>query len=126
MDYDRILLELLNRIQELEDRVTRLEGGDAPEVPDASGEIGKASKKYRFLSDYLQNSHKDSVALTLPEIEAILGFSLPNSARVHRAFWSNTTSHSIALSWLSVGYVTTEADIPSGQIVFEKRRAYAT
>jgi hypothetical protein len=45
---------------------------------------------------------------------------LPDSAREHRAFWANTTSHSIALSWLSVGYKTVDVNLSSELVVFEK------
>ena len=54
------------------------------------------------------------------DIEKAIGFSLPDSAREHRAFWANTTTHSIALSWLSVGYKTVDVDLEKEIIVFEK------
>ena len=58
--------------------------------------------------------------ISFEDIEKTIGFSLPDSAREHRAFWANTTTHSIALSWLSVGYKTVDVDIEKEIVVFEK------
>ena len=60
------------------------------------------------------------MSMSFKEIEDVLGFELPASAREHRAFWANTESHSIALSWLSVGYKTMVVDLAEERIVFEK------
>ena len=123
MDYDKIILDLLNRIVTLEDKVTRLErlGGGAQSN---SLELPAGSKKYRFLSDYLHQSNSPRVKLSYSEIEDILMFKLPDSAATHRAFWANTTSHSIALSWLSVNYSVVEVNLEEKYIVFEKKRDF--
>lgn len=120
MDYDRIILELLNRVSILEDRVKDLENG----APPTKKETAVVGKKYRYLSDYLHNADGEAVKLTFEEIEQILKDKLPNSAYQHRAFWANTESHSIAISWMSVGYRTVEVDIENRYVVFEKRREY--
>ena len=123
MDYDKIILDLLNRIVTLEERVTKLEKLGAGAQP-SSEELPAGSKKYRFLSDYLHQSNSPRVKLTYREIEDILTFKLPDSAATHRAFWANTTSHSIALSWLSVNYSVVEANLEERYIVFEKKRDF--
>lgn len=123
MDYDKIILDLLNRIVTLEDKVTRLEklGSGAQ----SNGlDLPAGSKKYRFLSDYLHQSNSLRVKLSYGEIEDILKFKLPDSAATHRAFWANTTSHSIALSWLSVNYSVVEANLEEKYIIFEKKREF--
>lgn len=120
MDYDRIILELLNRVSILEDRVNDLEHGDLP----TKKETAVVGKKYRYLSDYLYKATEDSIRLTFDEIEQILNDKLPSSAYQHRAFWANTESHSIAISWMSVGYQTVEVDLANRYVVFEKRREY--
>ena len=123
MDYDKIILDLLNRIVTLEDKVTRLEklGSGAQSN---SLDLPAGSKKYRFLSDYLHQSNSSRVELSYGEIEDILKFKLPDSAATHRAFWANTTSHSIALSWLSVNYSVVEANLEEKYIIFEKKREF--
>lgn len=119
MDYDRIILELLNRIAVLEDKVTALEQGEPAPTEKTKQE---SSKKYRFLADYLYSCGEASVQLTFAQIEDIIKTRLPDSARNHRAFWANTTSHSIALSWLNAGYQTVEVNLTQCYIVFEKQR----
>ncbi len=123
MDYDKIIIDLLNRIVTLEDRVTKLENaGTATRVNDTAPPSG--SKKYRFLSDHLHESNQSRIKLSYTEIENILKFKLPDSASTHRAFWANTTSHSIALSWLSVNYEVVEVNLEDKYIVFEKKRDF--
>ena len=121
MEYERIILELLNRISVLESRVEALEKGKEKTEDASAPEI---SKKYRLLSDYLYAASESSVSLSFGQIEEILKFKLPDSAYNHRAFWANTTSHSIALSWMNVGYQTVEVDLANRYVVFEKQRRY--
>ena len=123
MDYDKIILDLLNRIVTLEDKVAKLEKLGSG-VLSNSLDLPAGSKKYRFLSDYLHQSNSPRVKLSYSEIEDILKFKLPDSAATHRAFWANTTSHSIALSWLSVNYSVVEANLEEKYIIFEKKRDF--
>ena len=121
MDYEKIILDLLNRIVTLEKKVVELEKSISSARSDTA-EIPTGSKKYRFLSDYLHQSNSNKVELSFLEIEDILKFKLPDSAITHRTFWANTTSHSIALSWLSVNYLVTEVNLEDKYIIFEKKR----
>lgn len=123
MDYDKIIIDLLNRIVRLEEKVDKLEN-HTPFKPANDMELPAGSKKYRFLSDYLNESNQSRIKLTYDEIEEILKFKLPASATSHRTFWANTTSHSIALSWLSVNYEVVEANLEDRYIVFEKKRSF--
>ena len=125
MDYDKIIIDLLNRIVTLEERVAKLENGSANVAPEST-ELPAGSKKYRFLSDYLYESNQARVKLSYADIENILKFKLPDSAATHRTFWANTTSHSIALSWLSVNYSVVEVNLENQYIVFEKMRDFDT
>lgn len=117
MNYDRIIIDLMNRISELEERVTTLEKGSP-----SSSEVIKSSKKYRKLSRYLLDRTVDGteeVKLTFQEIEDILGFKLPDSKK-YQAFWANTESHPIALSWLCTPFRTVNPDVDAGVIVWGK------
>ena len=116
MEYEKILLNLIDRITILEEKVENLENSKFQE-----NEAFKTSKKYRHLSAYLATSNSPSVILKFEEIEKILGFELPDSAKKHRPFWANTTTHSIALSWLSVGYETVDVNMDQQIVVFEKK-----
>ena len=124
MDYDRIILEMLNRISVLEEKVKLLESTSESETYGEESELTQTvGKKYRYLADYLLKSGKERITLPFREIESVLQTKLPPSAYEHRAFWANSTTHSIALSWMNVGYET--VDVVLGKtIVFEKKRTY--
>lgn len=118
MDYDRIILEMLDRIKSLEDEVSTFKNNFGKS--NDGNESIKSSKKYRRLTELLSHAEGRPVSISFEDIEKTIGFSLPDSAREHRAFWANTTTHSIALSWLSVGYKTVDVDIEKEIVVFEK------
>src|SRR5574344_46935 len=110
MEYDRIIIELLDRIQVLEQKVKALESNSpnksAEQVPDNTNNK-KVSVKYRSLAKYLLDNNANEISLSYADIERILGFELPSSAHEHiHSFWANTYTHSYATSWLSVGYKT--------------------
>ena len=116
MEYEKTLLDLLERVKTLEERVRTLENSQISDM-----ESIKTGKKYRKLSNYLLASNNQSIILKFNEIESIIGFKLPESAKKYRPFWANTTTHSIALSWLSVGYETVEVNMDLQLVVFEKQ-----
>lgn len=61
--------------------------------------------KYAALSDLLEKQVLLEVTISLAEIEAAVGFSLPESARHYPAWWSNQTPQSPqSRSWMSVGW----------------------
>ena len=119
--------ELFERIEKLEEKVAMLEKSDSGEqtrkVPQ---EVHKTSKKYRLLSAYLKEREDLSIELNFKEIESILDFTLAKSAMKHKEFWANSTSHSIALSWLSVGYRTVKVHLDNDKeksyVVFKKTK----
>jgi len=45
--------------------------------------------KYKVLYAYLDNRYANTVVLTFAQIEDLLGFTLPDSARVDQAWWAN-------------------------------------
>ena len=44
----------------------------------------------RAFYDYLEHRYATTVVLTFRDIEALLGFSLPNAARADRDWWTGT------------------------------------
>ncbi|MCQ2514281.1 MAG: hypothetical protein MJ089_04240 [Ruminococcus sp.] len=123
MNYEKIIIELLDRIKTLEEKVAKLE-----EVKTNQASMGNAGKseeitgghKYRALTLYLKKSNFERIKLTFAEIEKIIGSPLSYSARTNRANWANSTSQSLACSWLKVGYKTVEVNLLSEYVVFEK------
>lgn len=77
--------------------------------------------KYSKLGVYLQSNTNDIVKLTLGEVEEILGFPLPQSAREHQAWWANSGhSHTHAIDgWLNIGWKA-RVDLSSQVVVFTK------
>ena len=128
MNYERIILELLERIQVLESKVNAIEtqmenSTDADPIAVNSQPQKHITSKYRALTEYLLGSNSDKVVLTYPEIEKILGFQLPESAHNHvRQYWANTETHSYAFSWLGIGY-RTRVDPDKQTVIFERALA---
>ena len=119
MDYDRIILEMLDRIKTLEERLDGLEPKKAiPLQPQNSLQPEGFSGKYQALCAYLSEITEPSIQLSFEEIEKINGFPLPESAYELRAFWSNTKTHSISLAWMQAGFKTTFVDLDDMYVVF--------
>lgn len=64
--------------------------------------------KYIELTNYLKCKCDKEIELSFVEVENIVGFKLPPSARIHYEWWSNTESHSQAFGWLNAGYLTVD------------------
>lgn len=123
MEYSQVILEMLERIKILENKVKALEETrinvsnlNAQNAVD----LDKISAKYRPLAEYLIKSNSTRVSLTYKEIENILGFRLPDTARnFKQSFWANTKTHSYASSWLEIGYKT-RVDVNTDKVTFVK------
>ena len=77
--------------------------------------------KYDTLSRHLIGVDADRTRLSFAEIERILGFSLPDSARQYAPWWANTGgSHIQANSWMSAGWRTSQLDIGGERVTFER------
>ena len=121
---DKLLMEIFSRVLAIEERLNNLER-DFQHFNDEvknTDEIIEFKGKYRYLSDYLENSQLNVVELTFSKIEEILNDKLPNSARLHRAMWANTETHSFALSWINAGYKVVDIDIEKEEVKYEKVR----
>jgi hypothetical protein len=81
-----------------------------PREPDAEP-LPVMSGKYLLLYKYLQNRYADTVVLTFGQIESLLGFALPDQARLNRQWWSNAAVTSAgtnyADSWILARRVAT-------------------
>ncbi|WP_256623624.1 DUF7662 domain-containing protein [Methanolobus chelungpuianus] len=80
--------------------------------------------KYSKLGDYLKSNSSNKLTLRFTDVESILGFSLPKSAREYQAWWANNgDSHTHAVDgWLAMGW-RTEVDL-SNQVVVLARREH--
>ena len=86
--------------------------------------IGRAAKvpnKYVPLHDYLANRYADSVVLTFAQLEDLLGFALPDSARTQQEWWTNTDRYksSYADAWI-MGGRTAKPNLLARTVTFER------
>jgi len=83
--------------------------------------------KYEPLSVRLRQTPGSRIRLTFNEIEAILGFALPNSARSHAPWWANVGgSHVQAEAWMGAGWRTCQVDVPGEKVSFERAKPSAS
>lgn len=80
--------------------------------------------KYEKLSAHLASLNDDEWTAEFKDIEAILGFALPRSARTYPAWWSNQTDegHSQSASWKSVGWRTQKLDLSNKRLTFVRQQ----
>jgi hypothetical protein len=77
--------------------------------------------KYAPLHQHLVELKGTEWRTTFSEIEGILGFKLPDSARIHRPWWANQGErggHSHALAWEMAGWKTSQVDMADERLVF--------
>jgi hypothetical protein len=81
------------------------------------------SGQYLLLYNYLENRYADTVVLTFSEIEDLLGFPLPEQARLHREWWLDQavgTGANHADSWILASR-TAIPDLTAKTVVFDRR-----
>ncbi len=79
--------------------------------------------KYRRLYAYLSNLQVSEWRTSFRQIEAVIGFELPPSARLHRPWWGNQRAgngHSQALAWSIAGWETTQVDMAGETLLFRR------
>jgi hypothetical protein len=78
--------------------------------------------RYQPLADFLAGKKELEWDATFAEIEARLGFPLPDSAYKYPAWWANQAGagHSQTKGWRSVGWKTRDLDLERKRIRFEK------
>jgi hypothetical protein len=85
----------------------------------ASG--GSLVTKYQPLCDHLRRlDRRIDHSLTFAEIERVLGFRLPSSARKYQAWWANQRNggHVQANAWLDEAWHTQDLDLKRQQVTF--------
>lgn len=85
-----------------------------------------ARGKYAPLYHHLRQLKPREWRATFDEIEQILGFDLPDSARIHRPWWANQGTrggHSHALAWEMAGWKTSQVDMAEERLTFVRDAA---
>jgi len=80
--------------------------------------------RYSLLGKRLRALGRERIEMTFEDIERILGFTLPRSARVHRARWANHEGNAQARDgWLAAGYRVERVDLERRIVCFVKSEA---
>ena len=80
------------------------------------------SGKYQLLYKYLENRYATTVVLTFNEIEDLLGFALPDQARLNREWWTDGKtegSGNYSDSWILASR-TALPNMMAGTVAFER------
>lgn len=79
--------------------------------------------EYLPLHKYLDGRYADTVVLTLADIEALLGFALPELARRQPAWWSNGGSENVPSpqsgAWIHAGRIA-RPNLGAAVVTFER------
>jgi hypothetical protein len=74
---------------------------------------------YRWL--VAQPTDVRHITVTFQQIEGILGFDLPGTARTNPAWWANNSNHhSQAKAWLDVGFLTQQVNVVKETLTFSR------
>lgn len=79
--------------------------------------------KYDPLSARLAGHAEPEWRASFAEIEEVLGFPLPQTARTNRAWWHNTGAQPHQRSWTGGGWEVAEVDHAQGRATFRRAGA---
>ena len=86
-----------------------------------------ARGRYQRLYSHLCSLPEQEWKVSFTDIEAVLGFELPDSARLHRPWWSNQIDgHSQATAWMAAGWETAEVNLRGETLLFRRKETETT
>lgn len=92
----------------------------------AAQDAGIPAGEYRLLYKYLRDRYANRVVLTFAEIEDLVGFPLPEDARVQPTWW-DVTAHAARRSAQSVAWTlagrTATVNLLARSVLFEREEA---
>ena len=102
-------------------------GSTAPPEREAPAETLKPRGRvmtgtYLLLYKYLENRYANTVVLTFSEIESLLGFALPDQARLHQEWWTDAihvAGPHYSDSWILASR-TAMPNLPAQTVLFER------
>jgi hypothetical protein len=95
-----------------------------PERQTSAGPLKRSKSvpaEYQSLSTYLEHRYASTVVLTFEQMEALLGFALPERAHVERDWWTSAASgmDHHAHAWAAAGR-TAMPNLPARTVAFER------
>jgi hypothetical protein len=78
--------------------------------------------KYEPLATHLEAAGPSEWSATFAQVEQVLGFLLPPSARKYREWWSNQAGagHSQARGWQNAGWRVWKVDLAAERVTFRR------
>ena len=78
--------------------------------------------KYEPLAERLRREKGESWTASFAEVEKVLGFALPPSARTYREWWANQQGggHSQTKGWQDAGWRVWKVDLRDEQVTFRR------
>ena len=97
----------------------RHQGEANEETPKPQGRV--MSGKYLSLYKYLENRYANRIVLTFADIEDLIGFALPDQARLHEEWWTatNVAGPNYSDSWILASRTATP-NLLAQTVVFER------
>ena len=80
---------------------------------------GPYEGKYRRLTEHLEALGDAQETMTFSQIETVLKFELPRSARTHQAWWANQ-DRGQSLAWLCAGFRTVAVSVDEERLTFHR------
>lgn len=79
--------------------------------------------KYQKLTSFLSSRPVSHWNASFREVEDVLGFELPDSARRHRPWWANQNgmNHSQTKGWMAAGWMTEDVSLEDERVTFVRR-----
>ena len=97
--------------------------GEREPIPEPARARSTIQGQYRPLHKYLDDRFADTVVLTFSQIEDILGFTLPDPARVEQEWWADADADGApsaqARAWTKA-HRTAKANLSAQTTVFER------
>jgi hypothetical protein len=94
----------------------------APAVVSTPHNYSRAGK-YRLLYEYLEKRYADTVVLTFRQLEDLLGFSLPDLARIDPGWWKTAETSSVEArcsdAW-TLAHRTARPNLMAQTVAFER------
>lgn len=79
--------------------------------------------KYAPLKSFLEimvRNGETQITFSFADIEELIGSSLPDSARIHKAWWASDVTHTQSKAWLAAGYKA-KFDEKNEKVIFTKQ-----
>ncbi len=74
--------------------------------------------KYHPLFLWLSGQNGNRIDAASRQIEHVLGFDLPPSARTYSQWWENDQTHTQARAWLDAGFHTERVNLAAETLIF--------